>query len=563
MALDGKETLVGAEVRDQQARPVKMVVSKHTPLLSTDVLRGYQPADQDGREHIVIQDRAGNDFAVAVPVVVPASSNKLPTIYVPPPTGNANTDTANIQTAINQAIVGSAIDSRTPPMSRTAALADIRLATGIYAINAKLKIYAVDGLRVEGSGPLATQLTYQGNGVIDKLLDIQGCQVCMFANFGLNGGSSSVNYPQTALNVDAISTVANNSSQGVHFFNIYVQGSWVTGIAYGASGANNSADVFRHLFTNVFVLGNQAVPGWNTATLWQVGWQLGGVGFSAANVLSPTCVNCEVGLCVTGIRHSGVGVGWYGGAFEANGTDVLVSSFGVGEPLKYSRVRGEGSGALINSASAGGANTATFEDIGWLTHIGYYPSQSVITYLGGGVLRLRNVVVTSDSNDTAANLGVTLGGNTIADISNLLAQRNDQAADSSVWLNANGGKYTIRHFGAIKTDGSGTVGSTLISPVSSGDYTATAANYTVTSDRVVAVTSTAAPRTITLPDVNKLRPGYSVVVKDESGGAATNNITITTVLGETFEGGGTTKVINTNFGYFRLYSNGSQWFIVT
>lgn len=91
--------------------------------------------------------------------------------------------------------------------------------------------------------------------------------------------------------------------------------------------------------------------------------------------------------------------------------------------------------------------------------------------------------------------------------------------------------------------------------------TATATNYTATSaDYIIAVTSTASARTITLPAVAGTT-GRVYVIKDESGGAATNNITIDGNASETIDGA-TTKVINTNYGTSTIYSNGSAWFTI-
>lgn len=79
----------------------------------------------------------------------------------------------------------------------------------------------------------------------------------------------------------------------------------------------------------------------------------------------------------------------------------------------------------------------------------------------------------------------------------------------------------------------------------------------------IGVTSTAAARTITL-DTDDLNRGsaanvWRVVVKDESGGAATNNITIDTEGAETIDGANSI-VINANYGVLRVYSNGTNWF---
>jgi hypothetical protein len=52
---------------------------------------------------------------------------------------------------------------------------------------------------------------------------------------------------------------------------------------------------------------------------------------------------------------------------------------------------------------------------------------------------------------------------------------------------------------------------------------------------------------------------HIVIVKDESGAAGANNITINVTAGGTIDGE-SSKVISTNYGRIELYSNGSQWF---
>ena len=90
----------------------------------------------------------------------------------------------------------------------------------------------------------------------------------------------------------------------------------------------------------------------------------------------------------------------------------------------------------------------------------------------------------------------------------------------------------------------------------------TAVSYTVLLTDVgfgwvVAVTSTAAARTITLPLANSVAANYQLTIKDESNAAGTNNITIA------LNGSDTTDVtaINSNGGFRRIYSDGvSKWF---
>jgi len=89
-----------------------------------------------------------------------------------------------------------------------------------------------------------------------------------------------------------------------------------------------------------------------------------------------------------------------------------------------------------------------------------------------------------------------------------------------------------------------------------------AGNYTIVAadPLYIGVTSTAAPRTITLPAASAVTAGRTYVVKDESGAAGTNNITVARAGADTIDGA-TSKVINTNYGSVMLYSDGvSKWF---
>lgn len=87
--------------------------------------------------------------------------------------------------------------------------------------------------------------------------------------------------------------------------------------------------------------------------------------------------------------------------------------------------------------------------------------------------------------------------------------------------------------------------------------TATDTNSAAT-DIIIAVTSTAAARTITLRTEDTVgRRIY--IIKDESGGAAANNITVDTA-GSALIDGAATAVIATNYGVLRIYCNGTNWF---
>ena len=92
-------------------------------------------------------------------------------------------------------------------------------------------------------------------------------------------------------------------------------------------------------------------------------------------------------------------------------------------------------------------------------------------------------------------------------------------------------------------------------------YTAvTDAAYTAKAgDQVIGV-NRAGVVTVTLPTA-EVRQGRIYTVKDESGAAATNNITLATEGSETIDGAGT-YTLSANYQAISLYSDGSNWFVV-
>jgi hypothetical protein len=89
--------------------------------------------------------------------------------------------------------------------------------------------------------------------------------------------------------------------------------------------------------------------------------------------------------------------------------------------------------------------------------------------------------------------------------------------------------------------------------------TATATSMTADiHDYLIGVTNTASPRIVTLPSAATIS-GKEYVVKDESGNAGTNNITVATAGAETIDGAAT-ATIATNYGSVKVYSDGTNWF---
>lgn len=92
--------------------------------------------------------------------------------------------------------------------------------------------------------------------------------------------------------------------------------------------------------------------------------------------------------------------------------------------------------------------------------------------------------------------------------------------------------------------------------------TALTVNYSILADDyMLAYTALAAPRTATLPTAASVT-GQVYIIKDESGNATTNNLTIATTSSQTIDAT-STYVINVNYGWVAVYSNGSNWNVVT
>ncbi|NQW23332.1 MAG: hypothetical protein HQ475_07805 [SAR202 cluster bacterium] len=92
-------------------------------------------------------------------------------------------------------------------------------------------------------------------------------------------------------------------------------------------------------------------------------------------------------------------------------------------------------------------------------------------------------------------------------------------------------------------------------------YTAvTGATYTAKGGDSLIGVNRAGIVTVTLP-TTQVRPGRIYSIKDESGAAATNNITVATEGAETIDGAAT-DVINVNYESKSYYSDGTNWFII-
>lgn len=109
----------------------------------------------------------------------------------------------------------------------------------------------------------------------------------------------------------------------------------------------------------------------------------------------------------------------------------------------------------------------------------------------------------------------------------------------------------LEKFGSLDT-GDATVGGFIVG------RTGVISDFTTISEVIIGVTNTDAARTINLASA-ATEDGKIIIIKDESGAAGTNNITIATEGAETIDGAAT-KTINSNYGVLRVYSDGTNWF---
>ncbi len=101
--------------------------------------------------------------------------------------------------------------------------------------------------------------------------------------------------------------------------------------------------------------------------------------------------------------------------------------------------------------------------------------------------------------------------------------------------------------------GQADVGNVFVASRVSNDYAATFNDY------YIGVISTAAPRTITLP-VTSIIKNQVFIIKDESGGAATNNISVVVAGGTKTIDGLTSYPININYGSISVVYDGTNFF---
>ena len=104
-------------------------------------------------------------------------------------------------------------------------------------------------------------------------------------------------------------------------------------------------------------------------------------------------------------------------------------------------------------------------------------------------------------------------------------------------------------------------GGVWIADNQTGYVSVTTAIFTAEDEKTIMGVNRAGVVTITLPSAEAVKIGRVYVVKDESGNASVNNITVDTAGAETIDGAAT-DTLDTDFQSIGYYSDGTNWFKV-
>tara|TARA_R110002020_G_scaffold179938_3_gene373711 strand:+ start:951 stop:2783 length:1833 start_codon:yes stop_codon:yes gene_type:complete len=151
-----------------------------------------------------------------------------------------------------------------------------------------------------------------------------------------------------------------------------------------------------------------------------------------------------------------------------------------------------------------------------------------------------------------------------------IARINPGGVDIDFQVATLGNDYTIFSEGSTDRVGIGTQAPTHTLTTAGGTHlsgglvhkrTTVATSYAVAlTDYYLGVDTTAAPVTLTIPLASTATEGQTFVIKDEGAQAAVNNITIVRSGADTIDGLASVA-INSPYGSFSLYTDGSNWFL--
>lgn len=115
--------------------------------------------------------------------------------------------------------------------------------------------------------------------------------------------------------------------------------------------------------------------------------------------------------------------------------------------------------------------------------------------------------------------------------------------------------------GQVLTSSGTTVAPTWASPTGNIATTTKTANYTIAiGDHIIFADSSGGAFNLTLPSPSTVT-GHEFIIKDSTGSFGTNNVTLVRFASEKIEGLAASRVLTANWGCYRVFSNGTDWFL--
>lgn len=300
------------------------------------------------------------------------------------------------------------------------------------------------------------------------------------------------------------------------------------------------------------------------------------IGYNAATNLTGGVPQVAIGESVLGNVTTGsvggVYIGHQSGFANQGQADVGGSNVFVGNYTGYQNIGSFNTKIGEQAARATGGSYNTF--IGYASGYGLFGQCTNNSGLGSNSIRS----ITSGSNNTSLGFFsgylLTTGGSNVFLGANAgyrsTTQSNELFIDNQDRTTYAAQQTKSLIYGVFNaTETSQTLRLNAQTQLVYGEKHASAHNQTGTLDVITATTSnyyigvdtSSAAKTVNLPAAATAGQGFVLVIKDESGNAATRNITIDANASETIDGA-LTQVVNTNYGSVNLMCSGSAWFIM-
>lgn len=488
-------------------------------------------------------------------------------------------DTAAIQAAINAAIGG------TPSQGATTtrfAVGSVFIPAGTYRItNPGLQVVSVVGLQIEGVGSMSSILQGHGTGAWSSILSINGAARSRFGNFQVTGDGTEQLQPGGGA---LYYFWDNGTSHGSSYENLFIKINVYNvecPIAFAIGKIGSGLQVDSTTYIHVFVWG-VLTPTGNTWNFWQTGTSVindsdprtitafGGNYITLynstfgiycgddvhANNLTHTFIGCGAIGFRWGVTISATSATWKGYTNGYCGTEFNIFPDGYCE---IGNGRSEGCQQLA-FIGGGGDNSwnVNLRDIEFEANkFGIGPvGGEVIRVLMCGSLDLDRIVIAPSStqpfintNLSQVSLNVNMNGVTSTNsLANFISTTSQNA------------KFNVINYIQIDSN------SLMLGQISSlnNNLSRLPVNNSVSisgfSPTFIAITGMTGAFSITMPLASSVPAGLTYTIKDESGTAATHNVTISPAGIDTLE---SALTFNVNYQSKKLYSNGSnKWLFI-